>query len=164
MPLSQYSPRVGVSRQPRMFMSVDLPEPDGPMMARYWFRGTTRSSGRSAWTISPPIANSRVTPCTRITSADPGSRVLSVVACILAPSRHGTPAFSPYGRLDERGCGRTVAGAGQIATAAPERAAPAPECSVTFVADLEAEAPTSNGAWAGASCCHHFLEGNRAPP
>ena len=37
-PLSQYSPAFGVSRQPMMFMSVDLPEPDGPMMATYSLR------------------------------------------------------------------------------------------------------------------------------
>src|SRR5881628_847587 len=33
--LSQYSPAVGVSRHPIRFMSVDLPEPDGPMMATF---------------------------------------------------------------------------------------------------------------------------------
>src|SRR3989449_4666450 len=32
-PLSQYSPAVGVSRQPMRFMSVDFPDPEGPMMA-----------------------------------------------------------------------------------------------------------------------------------
>src|SRR2546422_7843386 len=32
-PLSQYSPPVGVSRQPIRFMSVDFPEPDGPITA-----------------------------------------------------------------------------------------------------------------------------------
>src|SRR2546426_8291504 len=32
-PLSQYSPDVGVSRQPIRFMSVDLPDPDGPITA-----------------------------------------------------------------------------------------------------------------------------------
>src|SRR2546429_2398207 len=31
--LSQYSPDVGVSRQPIRFMSVDLPDPDGPITA-----------------------------------------------------------------------------------------------------------------------------------
>src|SRR5207249_8633101 len=30
-PLSQYSPLVGVSRQPIRFMSVDFPDPDGPI-------------------------------------------------------------------------------------------------------------------------------------
>src|SRR5439155_4122835 len=34
-PFSQYSPDVGVSRQPIRFMSVDLPDPDGPMTATY---------------------------------------------------------------------------------------------------------------------------------
>ncbi len=34
-PLSQYLPLDGVSRQPMRFISVDLPEPDGPMMATY---------------------------------------------------------------------------------------------------------------------------------
>ena len=38
VPLSQYSPDVGVSRQPITFISVDLPEPDGPMMATYSLR------------------------------------------------------------------------------------------------------------------------------
>ena len=32
-PSSQYVPAVGWSRQPRTFIRVDLPEPDGPMMA-----------------------------------------------------------------------------------------------------------------------------------
>src|ERR1035437_2716220 len=34
-PLSQYLPFDGVSRQPIRFISVDLPDPDGPMMATY---------------------------------------------------------------------------------------------------------------------------------
>ena len=32
-PDSTYSPEVGVSRQPMMFMSVDLPDPEGPTTA-----------------------------------------------------------------------------------------------------------------------------------
>ena len=35
LPLSRYDPWLGVSRQPMRFMSVDLPEPDGPMIATY---------------------------------------------------------------------------------------------------------------------------------
>ena len=35
MPLSKYLPLLGVSRQPIRFISVDLPEPDGPMIATY---------------------------------------------------------------------------------------------------------------------------------
>src|SRR5213078_3826579 len=41
--LSQYSPDVGVSRQPIRFMSVDLPDPDGPMTATYSFFKLTRA-------------------------------------------------------------------------------------------------------------------------
>jgi hypothetical protein len=33
MPRMEYVPTVGLSRHPMMFMSVDLPEPDAPMMA-----------------------------------------------------------------------------------------------------------------------------------
>ncbi len=33
VPASSYRPCVGLSRQPRMCISVDLPEPDGPMIA-----------------------------------------------------------------------------------------------------------------------------------
>ena len=43
-PLSQYSPSVGVSRQPIRFMRVDLPEPDGPMMATNSFRRMVTST------------------------------------------------------------------------------------------------------------------------
>src|ERR1019366_9146097 len=32
-PSRRYMPEVGRSRQPRMFIRVDLPEPDGPMIA-----------------------------------------------------------------------------------------------------------------------------------
>ena len=43
-PLSQYSPAVGLSRQPIRFISVDLPEPDGPMMATNSFFLMVRST------------------------------------------------------------------------------------------------------------------------
>ena len=55
-PESTYSPEVGVSRQPRMFMRVDLPEPEGPTTATYSLRADLevdaaqrlhRSPGRS---------------------------------------------------------------------------------------------------------------------
>ena len=35
LPFSRYEPLLGVSRQPIRFISVDLPDPDGPMMATY---------------------------------------------------------------------------------------------------------------------------------
>src|SRR6266540_2011605 len=53
-PLSQYSPLVGVSRQPIRFMSVDLPDPDGPMHATNSFFLIWMSTPRSACTTSTP--------------------------------------------------------------------------------------------------------------
>ena len=47
-PARRYEPRLSVSRQPRMFISVDLPEPDGPMTATYSPGSIRRSTPRSA--------------------------------------------------------------------------------------------------------------------
>src|SRR6185503_3985872 len=71
-PFSQYSPAFGVSRQPMMFISVDLPEPDGPMMATYSLRAMATSTPRSARTISPPMSYSRLMPCVTITHFESG--------------------------------------------------------------------------------------------
>jgi hypothetical protein len=46
--LSRYDPLLGVSRQPMRFISVDLPEPEGPMIATY--------SPRSIWIETPRSA------------------------------------------------------------------------------------------------------------
>jgi hypothetical protein len=54
-PLSQYSPAVGVSRQPIRFISVDFPDPDGPMIATYSFGWMSRDTPRRARTVSVPI-------------------------------------------------------------------------------------------------------------
>jgi len=37
VPLRMYCPFVGVSRQPRRFINVDFPDPEGPIMATYSF-------------------------------------------------------------------------------------------------------------------------------
>ena len=42
LPSSQYSPPVGLSRQPRMFISVLLPEPETPVSATISPRSTFR--------------------------------------------------------------------------------------------------------------------------
>ena len=39
-----------------MFISVDLPEPDGPMIARYSLVSMSRSTPFSAWTFSDPTS------------------------------------------------------------------------------------------------------------
>ncbi len=55
-PSSQYQPRLGTSRQPMMFISVDLPEPDAPMMATNSPRATVSETPRRACTSTSPIA------------------------------------------------------------------------------------------------------------
>ena len=46
---------IGRSRQPMTFMSVDLPEPEAPMMARNSPSATERVTPRSARTSTSPI-------------------------------------------------------------------------------------------------------------
>ena len=92
MPFSQYSPPFGVSRQPMRFMSVDLPEPDGPMIATYSLRRIATSTPRSARTISPPMSYSRMRPRVTITQSLLGAAPCDpVTACrsavVLRPIR-----------------------------------------------------------------------------
>src|SRR5439155_534352 len=47
-PSSRYRPAVGVSRQPRTFMNVDLPEPDGPHHPHASPRPAAATAARSA--------------------------------------------------------------------------------------------------------------------
>src|SRR6266487_2502742 len=49
-----------------MFIKVDLPEPDGPMMATYSPRSISSETSRSAWMVSAPIWYRRETLCSRI--------------------------------------------------------------------------------------------------
>jgi hypothetical protein len=57
IPLNRYWPDVGVSRQPITFISVDFPDPDGPIMATYSFFAIVSVTPRSACTCSaPPIS------------------------------------------------------------------------------------------------------------
>src|ERR1700759_34903 len=56
LPPSQYLPELGVSRHPIKFISVDLPDPDGPMIATYSPLRIVRSTPLSARTCSEPIS------------------------------------------------------------------------------------------------------------
>ena len=47
-------PVVGRSSPARMCISVDLPEPEGPITAVNWPGGISRSTPRSAWTMVSP--------------------------------------------------------------------------------------------------------------
>jgi len=55
-PSRTYVPLVGASRQPMMCISVDLPEPDGPMMATICPLSTPRSMPLKACTASSPAS------------------------------------------------------------------------------------------------------------
>src|ERR1035437_8085701 len=54
-PPRRYEPCVGMSRQPRMFMSVDLPEPDGPVIAMYSPSSTSSVMPRNASNVMLPV-------------------------------------------------------------------------------------------------------------
>src|SRR5438105_3475525 len=56
LPFSQYCPCDGVSRQPIRFIKVDLPDPDGPVMATYSPRRTSNDTPWSACTFSAPMS------------------------------------------------------------------------------------------------------------
>ena len=62
-------PEVGRSSPARMCMSVDLPEPEGPMTAVNWPAGTSRDTPPSACTAASPSPYWRVTSVAR-TAAD----------------------------------------------------------------------------------------------
>ena len=47
-------PRLGRSRQPRMCMNVDLPDPEGPVTARNSPASMSSETPRSAWTLTSP--------------------------------------------------------------------------------------------------------------
>ena len=55
LPRSTYLPFDGVSRHPMRFISVDLPEPDGPMTATYSPFWISKLTPRRAWISSAPI-------------------------------------------------------------------------------------------------------------
>src|SRR5215831_14134566 len=54
IPSSRYRPRLGRSKQPRMFISVLLPEPEGPMMATYSPCSIVSETPASAGTSTGP--------------------------------------------------------------------------------------------------------------
>ena len=54
-PSKRYSPQEGLSSAPMMFMAVDLPEPDGPMMATNSPSWIVRSMLWSAVKAASPV-------------------------------------------------------------------------------------------------------------
>ncbi len=68
-PRKRYVPLVGTSRQPRMFIAVDLPEPLGPMTATNSPSATCRSTRSSACTAAWPVPYTFVTSENSMTGA-----------------------------------------------------------------------------------------------
>ena len=87
-PSSRYWPPVGVSRQPRMFISVDLPEPEAPTMATNSPGWISSETPRSTSTATSPL-----TKVLRISlsemSAVIGVRLRTSAACRPCPPRIG---------------------------------------------------------------------------
>ncbi len=54
-PSNQYSPSLGASSRPRMPSSVDLPQPEGPVTARYSPASMSRSMRSSAVVSTSPL-------------------------------------------------------------------------------------------------------------
>jgi hypothetical protein len=54
-PSRMYSPLVGLSKQPRMLIKVDFPDPDGPMIAITSPRLTSMEMPHSACTSTSPM-------------------------------------------------------------------------------------------------------------
>ena len=77
---SRPRPVVGRSSPARMCMSVDLPEPDGPMIATNCPRSRSRSTPRSASTAVSPSPNRLVTPRAETTAPGCGSATAGVCA------------------------------------------------------------------------------------
>src|SRR5207302_4269845 len=71
LPASQYFPELGESRQPIKFISVDLPDPDGPMMATYSPLRISTSTPRNACTCSAPISYTLASDSVLITTPEP---------------------------------------------------------------------------------------------
>src|SRR5579864_2309441 len=68
-PANRYSPLVGMSRQPRMCMSVDFPEPEGPITARKSPSFTVRDTESTARTSASPSPYTLDTSTRRMISA-----------------------------------------------------------------------------------------------
>ena len=80
-------------------MSVDLPEPDGPITAANWPRGNVTSTPRRASTAASPVPNVRVRPCARTAAPAP---LAGVVVSMVAASLIADSSFAPAGHPSEQ--------------------------------------------------------------
>src|SRR5438477_8987058 len=115
-PSRENRPRDGTSRQPTMFMSVDLPDPEGPMMATNSPRSTRRSTAVRAVTSSLPLPYVLPTEWRSMTGVE------ALVVCI---------SVSPWSSLR----GSLSAPAAEAAAAGSAEAAPAEAAATAESAD-----------------------------
>src|SRR3954470_4700779 len=89
-------PLVGESRPARMYIKVDLPDPDGPITAVSCPAGTSRDTPRSASTADSPSPKRRVTsqaPTTGLVAPAPSERA-DVASVVMRPrlAAHALPS------------------------------------------------------------------------
>src|SRR5882757_2030171 len=115
-PASRYVPVVATSRQPRMCISVDLPDPDGPMIATYSPCSIESYTPRNASTSIAPVLYTLRTASSSMTGAVAIGVIGSVTAAGLATDATDAPATR------ELSAGRELTPAREL-SAARERAA-----------------------------------------
>src|SRR3979411_2376629 len=86
-----------MSRQPRMFISVDLPEPDGPITATDSPDVTVSEKLRSAATSG---RRGCAAGASRLATSAPGAAATSAIAS--ATSEHAGPVGARHGARDDR--------------------------------------------------------------
>src|ERR1019366_9514415 len=84
-PAKRYSPLVGTSRQPRICMSVDFPDPEGPITARKSPSFTVSDTASTARTSASPVPYTLLTSTRRMISA-----VISACAARAATAESAT--------------------------------------------------------------------------
>src|ERR1700688_1136335 len=93
-PAKRYSPLVGTSRQPRMCISVDLPEPEGPITARKSPSFTERDTPSTARTSASPSPYTLHTLTRRMISAATSAAGTAGAATTAAQATTAEPAAS----------------------------------------------------------------------
>jgi hypothetical protein len=77
------SPELGLSSPARMCISVDLPDPDGPMIPVSWPCRTSIETPRRAWTAVSPSPYRRVMSCAETTLPSSCGRPFLFVSSVL---------------------------------------------------------------------------------
>src|SRR5262245_61666912 len=101
IPSSRYRPLVSRSRQPMMFIIVDLPEPDGPITATNSPLRTSNDTPRNAWTSTSPVLYVLWASSIRMTAGFVAELNGHLLEFLLRSRRH--PACRTLNRLPDAG-------------------------------------------------------------